>query len=51
MTSDAHCGLNFSLACNDMDGEPHTYDDNNPVTITRAKWNSVESASFVELQN
>ena len=27
MTSDAHCGLLFSL----MNGEQHTHDDNNPV--------------------
>ena len=49
MTSDAHCGLHFSLTCNDMNGEQHTHDDNNLVTITRAEWNSVESASFVGL--
>ena len=51
MTSDAHCGLHFSLTCNDMNGEQHTHDDNNPVTITGAKWNSVESASSVGLLN
>ena len=51
MTSDAHYGLHFSFTCNDMNGEQHTHDDNIPVTITRAKWNSVESASFVGLLN
>ena len=49
MTSDAHCGLHFSLTCYDMNREQHTHDDNNSVTITRAKWSSVESASFVGL--
>ena len=51
ITSDAHCGLHFSLTCNDMKREQHTHDDDNSVTITRAKWNSVESASIVGLLN
>ena len=33
-----------------MNGQ-HTHDDNIPVTITRTKWNSVESASFIGLLN
>ena len=51
MTSDALCGLHVSLICNGMNGEQHTHDNNNPVTMTRAKWNSVESASSVALLN
>ena len=43
MTSDAHCGLHFSLTCNDINREQHTHDVKISVTITRAKWNSVES--------
>ena len=33
MTSDAHCGLHFSLTCNDMNWEQYTHYDNHPVTI------------------
>ena len=47
MISDAHSGLRFSLICNEIVlNEPVSCDQ--PVSVARSKWDSAESAPFIQ---
>ena len=46
MISDAHCGIHFSLICNEIELKQNLNVES--ITVNRASWNNVESASFIE---